>query len=229
METIYKITNSNVRKKFLSLDELKKHVKDKNILPNDLTNTLKIEKITTENINLDVEISKLSKEGAIKLLNDFYLSSIKTPKGDVYLKFDTCGIVSFVSKILKDETYKNNILTKFLYEKIQNMGFTEEYLKSHSNWYGEGGQYEKHSEVFLDFIEHVIQNIDTYFDKSEWLKISTNYKPCNAQGMKIMLGSYPLYFLVRNADTLITTHPVFGRNVNSRGVSFLTDNDINPI
>jgi hypothetical protein len=226
METIYKITNSNVRKKFLSLDELKKHVKDKNVLPNDLTNTLKIEKITSENINLDVEISKLSKENAVKEL--IYFKGVSSHNKN-YLKFDSSAIKFLVLKILEDETYKDNVLSKFLYDKIQTMGFTEEYLKSHSNWYGEGGQYEKHSEIFLEFIEHVIENIDTYFDKTEWVKIYTDYKPCNAHGMKIILNGYPIFFLIRNADTLITTYPVFGRNVNSRGVSFLTDNDIKPI
>ena len=222
--TIYKVTNANVRKNFLSLEELKKHIEDKKVYPNDESSKIQVQKITTENLDFDVIIPNFSIESAVIFLTRFK----KLAKQHNYLEIEASNIGWFIEDVRENKKYKDCVLSDFIWNKVQNMGFTEEFLASYDNWYGEDGKYSKFKEIFLEYIQHIIDNIPSFFSDSRvgWKKILTDYKSCNAHGMKLKLGKFTLYFLIRGCDVLISTTTVYGRNVNSRGIMNLTDDDV---
>lgn len=224
-EIVYRIKNANVKKKFSSMDEVNNYIKDNNIIPSNLTTSLIIEKTVTTIENSEVETKlqeKLSKEGALIFLNRFLELSNKKN----YLEIDSLHINNLLKNINSNEKYQNDPITKCIYDKIRTYNLNDEYFDTYSydNW--QQSKKRIFSETFLHFINNVIENIDNFYDKTTWINLKTNYKPCDAYGMRISIGQTTIHFLIRKEDTLISHYALSGRNVNSKGIYYLNDNDL---
>lgn len=222
--TTFKILNANTNKRFTTIEDLESYIDNKKIIPNDLTNSLIIEKNTIETFEIDNKFGQeeITINGAVKFLQLFKnLSKIIKIEVDTNIKW----IIHYINS---RDFYESYELTKYLTSVIRSKNYTEKYLISVNSFYGvdKSGEFTK---IFLEFIDHMIDNVDFYHSNEnlKWIKINTNYKPCNFMGMMFKLDKMSkLYIGIRDGDLLISTIAVYGRNVRFNSIHNLNDNDI---
>jgi oligoribonuclease NrnB/cAMP/cGMP phosphodiesterase (DHH superfamily) len=202
MKKYYKITNTNTRTVFQSMDEVNAYInKKKPKIKQDGEETTQYEVTETierihkiPNVNTLSESTKLRLIDKIKvLLNDGYKLRVEMPSllMDIF-KTEDVGVIS-------DEVKE----------------YVESYKPNYTKTQGETKIVKR----------YILDNIDNWMDQ-KFLRVSTDYKPCNYVGMEVKLTPKRSYYLMlREGDIVFSNFDYYGRHVHIRGKYELSDDD----
>jgi hypothetical protein len=211
MSKEYKLTNVNSRKKtFPSVKELKDYVTEKDLKPNDMSQSIKYDIITVTTRSIKVDVDKVSDDMATKLFKEM---KNRLASGELQ------GSPDMYSRRFKN--MKNHPLLKHFHKILINNGYPKDGFPSNT-WYTWKPTIEKSMGEFLDYL---IDN-HTKFDLT-MIKQMTDYRPCHGYG--IQLDDHAGYLFLREGGVMFDNWAVYGRNVHSRGQSILTDKDVEKV
>lgn len=214
--TTYFLENTSTRKSFDSLDETKEHIKKKKVVPNDLSNTIKVRVETISYEYITVETDSVSKEYALLLLTAI--------KDSIGTKYDNISNLTELKNKYLLARMKGDKYLGPLYDFVMAEGFDLNDSNNYDAWYTKfQGMFGR---ATVKYLNYMIDNFDEFYEKANWLRMSTNYKPCSGIGCKIEIDSFSLCIYLRPDSILFGTSTVYGRNVSFKGEYKLTDKDV---
>jgi hypothetical protein len=248
MEKQFKITNTNTRKTFSSLAEVNAHVSKTKLRPLDGSNTIFVEEITSKMHSINLISDNITIETFHKLI-DKILNKLSA-KTEVTYTDDSMSILGTVLRAVKDldipealEHFKTGmILLEIDYHKFDNAYNNSKYdAKNAKDWdekwewlrstfkksedtYG----YQRHRELVKStsiIILNHLKSSNTIPEKFKVIKLRTNYKPCNAIGIK----STYLSIGWREGGPVIGRSMFTGRKVSYTGDEVLTERSLSKI
>lgn len=209
----FKIINSNVRKSFNSLKEVKNYIEENQPLINLKYNFDYYYILETTERNHQIQFKKkiLSQENKDKLW-ETVIANLDN------LKVDLSTFYHSLKHHYNPEpknwpsqaTYPEGFTT---HEELSTIGSQE---------------YDKQREFITKILKKYINILRADETKYEFRKIVTDYKPCHAKAICFKNGYIHGYnFLIREGDVVFDRSVVYGRNVNLRGMYQLVDEDFN--
>lgn len=237
----YKITNSNTRKIFKSLDEVKNHISKNKVRPYDGTNTLVVEETITKYHDINIEADTLTIETFHKLV-DKLLNYLSTTK-DVTVNDPGISSAGYTLRAIKKlnipeviEHFKNGLIAIDIDYDLFDKYYNAKNI-SDRNWdwifsafeksekkYG----YEKQKELIKSTaiaILNYLKACKTIPEEFIVIKLRTNYKPCNAIGIK----TEHLSIGYRQNGPIIGGSMFTGRNVSYLGDDVLTERSLSKL
>jgi hypothetical protein len=211
MRQTFKITNSTSRTAFKSLKQVEEYIRTKKPPINAGDTSYKIVETVEKLHEIKCETEELSQENKDKLWEEFIqgLDNLN-------------GSLSIIMYILKDYYNSERTIGKIKHGRIfpRELTTIEELNKVN----------EKDStELRKFFKELILNNYKSWKEdesKYEYLRVATDYKPCNAKAISFKNGFMGgLNLLVRESDVVMDSFVIYGRNVNHRGTYRLTNDD----
>jgi len=237
----YKITNSNTRKIFKSLDEVKNYVSKNKVRPYDGTNTLVVQETITKYHDINIKADTLTIETFHKLV-DILLNYLSTAT-DVTIKDGGITSVVYTLRAVKKlnipeviEHFKNGLIAIDIdYDLFDKYSNAKNFSDTNWDWincafeksekkYG----YEKQKELIKSTaitILNYLKACKTIPEEFTVIKLRTNYKPCNAIGIKTEYLSIGY----RQNGPIIGRSMFTGRNVSYLGDDVLTETSLSKL
>lgn len=206
----YKLLNVNARKKtFKSIKDLKDFIEEKDLKPNDISDSIKYNIVNTTTRSIKVGVGTVSDAKAIELLK-----AMKTRLANGELQGSTDMYYSY-----RMERYLKHPVLNKLYEILLKNDYPKEGFPR-DTWYTWKPTIKKSMEEFIDYL---IENFTTLDLKM--VKQMTDYRPCHGYGIDFSGG----YLFLREGGVMFDSFSVYGRNVHSRGMTILTDKDVDKL
>jgi len=203
--------NSN-KKKFASIEQLKKYVKDKGVVPFDFSSEIIIEKSIISTLKIQVKPKKIDKEHIILFLKKM-VTDIKN------------GIEVYSSNVdmFYSQWFSSNLINTNLGDILNLLPKKREDQKEYDKYY-----YINQIDLkkfTIDTLQYIIDNYDNIKDKITLTKNITDYKTAHSYGINIC----GFVIMKRKEDIIVDSSPVVGRNVNHIASYILNNEDIDKI
>jgi len=228
MGKTFKILNSNkiVRRGFTSLDEVKKFIEDNGLFPEYGTEEILIEETTVETHKVESKLPPvLSEKNKIRLIN-----SLKENESNATLDPNFSLIYSAFEEDHYGNKITNNLYLKDLVRRFleEDFNFSREeiadtFLKI-KDWKIDYTGMADEVKLSRLVYSHILDDFDSNPEDFEFLKINTNYKPCNS--LSLHHKKSKIYFQIRSEDIVFTNWQIYGRNVNITKIANASDKDI---
>jgi hypothetical protein len=232
----FKITNTSTRKTFSSLDEVNAHISKTKLRPLNGSDVICVEEITTKYHKINLKSDKVTIETFHKLI-DVLLNKLSTKSEVTYTDSGTTNL-GYALRAVKDlkipealEHLKNGLnALEIDYDKFDK-SYNAKYGSEDQDWdwihstfkkSKDKHGYEKHEELVKTTAIIVLKHLraaDTIHKKFKAIKLRTNYKPCNAIGIKSTYMSIGY----RESGPVIGTSMFTGRNVSCKEDEVLTE------
>lgn len=211
--------NKTVKKTFYSIDEVKQHIKDNSLYPEKGNKAIFVVETITHSI--ETEVPTLSNDNKQRLLDHFRNGEY------TWVMFNGGLLWAIYSEYSKEKWHKSTPWSKKLCKLFMDIsGRTENDLIKRANdqkAYMDDKFHKDLTDATKEAIKMILK-ISTIKD-FEYLKVSTNYKPCNSISMRHKhVHEYGLQ--IRPDDMVISNHEVVGRNVSAIKSSALIDADL---
>lgn len=216
-ESYYYISNSTTRKTFENEVELESYLKKTTLKKEDFSKPIEIKKITTVTETVEFkfkEVQPLSNDRKIDFLN------LLIKKLDSNTEF-ICkeNNLMFLNNNIRSNN--RNTLSSYLWAEVDKkypdgkpLNLSDAFKESNTKY------------ILKKYLKQLTL-VPFLLESDMFLKISTDYKPCNSLALVIPINeNYEAYLCLREGDILYSTQLVYGRNVYLRSKSLLTNKDL---